>query len=121
MELTFHDEHGNAIGYCEDGAVIYSFTGVPLAYLEGDSVYAFDGTHLGWWERGWVSDHQGAWVFFTESAIGGPALPVKHARPSKGFKNPPPVPGPRSIKPVPARGGLGWSSRSGVQFFRRRG
>lgn len=49
-----------------DGVVLYPLagdaclTGVggpPLAAsVKSDSVYAFDGQHLGWWEHGWVRD-----------------------------------------------------------------
>jgi len=117
MDLTFYDAGGRATAYCDDGRVIYAFSGVPLAYFEGDSVYAFNGQHLGWWERGWVHDHQGAWVFFTESAVGGPPTPTRHARPAKAYKNVPPPQAFKHVKPVPVAGGLGWSSRSGPQFF----
>src|SRR5215831_14356200 len=92
MELTFYDVNGRPIAYSDDGRYIYAFSGLPLAYLDGDSVYAFDGQHLGWWERGWVRDHQGAWVFFTDSAVvDGPPMPAKHAQPVKGFRNMPPL------------------------------
>jgi hypothetical protein len=118
MELTFYDLRGRSVAYCDDARHIYAFSGVPLAYLDGDSVFGFDGQHLGWWDRGWVRDHQGAWVFFTDNSTGnGPALPVKQPRPAKGFKNMPPTPAFKHLKPVRVADGLGWSSRSGAQFF----
>ncbi len=118
MELTLYDLRGRSIAYCDDERHIYAFSGVPLAYFDGDSVFGFDGQHLGWWDRGWVRDHQGAWVFFTDGAIGnGPPLPIKQARPAKRFKNMPPVLGFKYVKPVRIANGLGWSSRSGEQFF----
>jgi len=118
MESTFYDLEGRPVAYCDDGRHVYAFSGLPLAYVEGDSVYAFDGQHLGWWDRGWVRDHQGAWVFFTESAISeGGALPVRHPRPAKSFKNAPPPRVPRRVKPVRPADGLGWSLRSGARFF----
>lgn len=117
MDWTFYDAAGRAVAYCDDGRLIYSFGGVALAYLEGDSVYAFNGQHLGWWDRGWVRDHHGAWVLFTEIAIGGPSTPGRQGRPAKAFKNTPPVAAFKHVKPVPVAGGLGWSSRSGAQFF----
>ncbi|HET7506174.1 MAG TPA: hypothetical protein VFK02_34380 [Kofleriaceae bacterium] len=118
MELTFYDVTGRPIAYCEDGRHVYAFTGLPLAYLDGDSVFAFDGQHLGWWDRGWVRDHHGAWVFFTEIAAGvGLALPARRGAPPKGIKNVPPPIASGRIKPVPFADGSGWSSRSGAQFF----
>jgi hypothetical protein len=81
-------------------------------------VYAFDGQHLGWWQRGWVRDHHGAWVFFTDAAAGGPPTPGKQALPAKGYKNAPPPAAFQHVKPAPVTSGLG-SSRSGPQFFQR--
>ena len=119
MELTFYDVNGRPIAYTDDGRHIYAFSGLPLAYLDVDSVFAFDGQHLGWWDRGWVCDHQGARVFFTDSAIiDGPPMPAKYIPPAKRLRNlPPPVPAFKQVKPVPVVGGSGWSLRSGVHFF----
>lgn len=116
-ELTFYDAGGRPVAYSDDRRHVYEFGGLPLAYLDGDSVYAFDGRHLGWWSHGWVRDHQGAWVFFTENAVGGPPTPARQARPVKGYKNVPPAPAFKHVKPAPVANGLGWSSRSGSQFF----
>ncbi len=118
-ELTFYDAVGRPVAYCDDGRHVYEFNGLALAYLEDDSVYAFDGQHLGWWERGWVRDHKGACVFFTDAASGGPPTPARQARPAKGYKNAPPAPAFRHLKPAPIVNSLAWSSRSGLQFFRR--
>ena len=117
VELTFYDVNGNPIAYSDDGRHVYAFSGIPLAYIEDDSVYTFDGQHLGWWDRSWVRDHQGSWVFFTDSAIGGPSKPALHARPAKALKIIPPMRAPKQTKPVPVLKSMGWSSRSGVQFF----
>ena len=117
MELSFYDARGSPTAYCEDGRILYSFNGTPLAYLDGDSVYGFKGGHLGWWSRGWVIDHQGSWVFSTELAAGGPPLPRRRASAVKRYKKLPPAPAAKHMKPVPTTGGLGWSSRSGPQFF----
>jgi hypothetical protein len=118
MELTFYDTGGRAVAYSDDERHLYAFSGVPLAYIDGDSLYGFDGQHLGWWDRGWVRDHHGAVVFFTDTAMtGGPPLPARQPRPAKGLKNMPPSPRPRHGKPVRFVEGVRWSSRSGPQFF----
>jgi len=117
MELTFYNMTGHPIAYSDDGHHVYDFSGLPLAYLEADSIYAFDGQHLGWWSRGWVRDHQGSWVFFTDSASDGPARPAKQGLPPKQLKAIPPARAPRQAKPVPVSKSMGWSSRSGVHFF----
>ena len=117
MDWTFYDTGGWPVAYCDDGRHIYAFTGHPVAYLEGDSVYAFNGQHLGWWDRGWIRDHHGGCALFTDAAIGGPSLPARHALPAKGFKNAPPPRAFKHVKPVRAADGAGWSLRSGPQFF----
>jgi hypothetical protein len=117
MDSTFFDSGGRPIAYSDDGRNVYAFSGHPLAYLEGDSVFTYDGQHLGWWDRGWIRDHHGACVLFTEAAIGGPPLPARHVLPAKGFKNAPPARGFKHVKPVRAAEGSGWSMRSGAQFF----
>jgi hypothetical protein len=118
MELTFYDVTGDAVAYCDDKRHLYAFSGAALAYLDGDSVYSFDGRHLGWWSRGWVCDHHGASVFFTEAAdSNGPQLPARRARPSKALKMMPPLPQYQRARPVRMVNGASWSSRSGAHFF----
>jgi len=118
MEWTFYDVSGRAIAYCDDGRHIYAFSGMPLAYLDDDSVYSFGGQHLGWWDRAWIRDHHGAWVFFTEAVAGlAQRMPTKQARPTKVFKSMLPMRGSRDVKPLRAPASTGWSSRSGIRFF----
>jgi hypothetical protein len=117
MELTFYDAAGRAVAYCEDERHIYSFTGVALAYVEDDSVYGYDGRHLGWWDGGWIRDHDGVLVFFTELADDrGPRLPIRQPRPAKGVKDAPPPPVYKHVKPARFADGSSWL-RSGAQFF----
>jgi hypothetical protein len=121
MELSFYDVGGYPVVYCDGGRYLYEFGGLPLAYLEGDSVYAFGGQHLGWWDRGWVRDHHGALVFFTDAATGaGPPLPARQRQPAKGFKNTPPTPAFKHVKPVRVADSPEWSLRSGMLFFQLR-
>jgi hypothetical protein len=62
---------------------IYSFDGVPLAYVdEANNVYGFNGKHLGWFEDGILWNHQGQRVGFTKKTS-----PVfTQFEPFKGFK-----------------------------------
>lgn len=118
MDLTFYDAAGRAVAYCDDERHVYTFSGTPLGYLEGDSVWGFDGRHLGWWHRGWVLDHHGAAVLFTDLADGsGLQRPSKQMRPAKGIKGMTPQPATKRVKPLPFLDGDRWSSRSGSHFF----
>lgn len=118
MALVFYDHTGRPTAYTENSDVLYSFNGRPVAYLDGDSLYSFSGKHLGWFDQGWVRDHQGACVFFTDHAAGsGPVKPVKHVLPVKSVKNVLPVRGAKNVKPVRSVDGLSWSRLSGDAFF----
>jgi hypothetical protein len=118
MKFALYDAGGCAVAYCDHGRHLYAFQGAALAYVDGDSIYAFHGEHLGWWDHGWVRDHDGACVFFTELAVGeGPALPPRQERPAKAAKQ-----APRHIayslpKPPRAHDVPSWSPRSGMLFF----
>ena len=47
--MVFYDQHGRPVAYSEDSTHIYLFTGEPVAYLDGDVVYGYNGKHYGWW------------------------------------------------------------------------
>lgn len=119
MEFTLYDDGGRPVAYCDDGRHLYAFNGSALAYLDGDSVYAFPGQHLGWWDRGWVRDHDGACVFFTDAPGGpGPPLPIPQTPPPKVPKQATRRPAYQLPKPVRAVDASAWSLLSGMQLFR---
>jgi len=47
MTLEFYDYQGQPFSYCEDGETIYPYAGIPIAYIYEDSIYSFNGRHLG--------------------------------------------------------------------------
>lgn len=108
-ELVFYDESGRAVAYTEDGEHIFGYSGVPLAYVEGDSVYSYSGAHLGWYLDGWIRDHAGACVYFTEAATGGPIKPMRAVKPVKGVKSILPIRGIKAIKPLRPLNQFDWS------------
>ncbi len=71
-------------------------------------MYSFEGSHLGWFENGWVFDLHGCRVFFSENATGGPMKPVKNVKPVKGVKE---------VKRTRAVKNLSWSTASAVVFL----
>ena len=117
--MTFYAFNGAAVAYSNDGEVIYLYSGGPVAYLRGSSVYAYSGRHLGFFQYRWVRDHGGLCVFFTEDAQGGPAKPGRKVRPVNGARRVRPVRGVRQIRPIKAVRRLAWSLLSGRQFFAR--
>ena len=116
--MLLYDAGGHAVVYCDDNEHLYAFNGVPVAYLEDDSVYAFHGEHLGWWDHGWIRDHEGACVFFTEDAdSAGLKLPLRRAAPTRAAHQPIGQRAYRLPKPPRAQNIAAWSLRSGPQFF----
>jgi 4-fold beta-flower domain-containing protein len=118
MSLTFFDQSGTPVAYSDDLVHIYLFDGEPVAYLAGGQhVYAYSGEHLGWLHEGWILDHNGNHVFFTERAGGGPIKPLKALKPLKGIKGIRSIKGVRSIPPLKPLRSLSWSDLEGESFF----
>lgn len=117
METILYDKYGKPVAYLESEGGIYFFSGEPVAYLDGDSVYAFSGQHLGHFEDGWIRDNSGNYALFTAEAKGGPAKPERGPAPPKGLKHMKPVKEPKEHKTLPLLKSAAWSKRSGQQFF----
>jgi hypothetical protein len=92
-EITFFDKSGTPCAYVdiEDEQTIYLWGGEPVAYLEDDSIYGFNGKHLGWFTQGIIWDHEGYAVGFIEGTIQmftkfEPYKSYKRFKPFKSFK-----------------------------------
>jgi len=85
MSLDFYDSQGRPYAYSDDGETIYSFTGVPVAYISDDSIYSFSGLHLGYFNDGIIRDRYGDVLLFTDGASGGPLKPLKMMKPMKSI------------------------------------
>jgi hypothetical protein len=120
-ELVFFDSHGAAVAYKDEGDdVIFLWDGRPVAILDEESVFFFDGRHAGWFFDGWIRDHQGGAVYFTDRAQGGPVRPVRQVRSVRGVRQVRPVRGVRQMRPIRPVWQLAWSQLStGPAFFLR--
>jgi 4-fold beta-flower domain-containing protein len=118
-DWTLYDQNGEAIAYIDSNGDIYLYDDTPVGYLDDDreSVYAYSGQHLGWFMDGWVRDNEGACVYFTDLAQGGPVRPVRQVRPVKGVRGVRPVRGVRQVRPIRPGGSLGWSRLMNRSFF----
>lgn len=117
-DITFYNQHGKPIAYSKDGIHIYLFNGTPVAYFHRESVYGYNGKHLGRFVNGWVRDNNGYCVFFTEEATGsGPVKPVKQIKPIKSVRSIKPIKSVRQIKPIKPISTSSWSSLSSDSFF----
>lgn len=117
MNHHFFDHRGVPVAYTDDGEHIYTLRGKPVAYLHGDSVYGYSGTHLGWFENGLIRDHDGQVVLFTPGSSDGPVKPIRSMVSLKGIKGIRPIKGVRQTKPLKPIKSPNWSLLSGDAFF----
>ena len=117
MSVTFYDSSGVPVAYSQDDKHIFLFSGEAVAYIYKDSLYSFFGVHLGWYLDGWVRDHDGSCVFFTEDSKGGPMKPMKKMKPMKDTKQMKPMKGMKQMKPTSSSKKSSWSPLSGNNFF----
>lgn len=94
MQETLYDIYGNPIAYLDssDGNTIYLWNGVPVDYVDfNNAIYGFNGSHIGWYDQGYVRDLNGYIVgsnlqrarTLTKMA---PLKSIKHLKPLKSIK-----------------------------------
>ena len=116
--VTLYNREGRAIAYIYEGEYIYLYGGKPVGYLDEESVYGFNGKHLGRFEEGWLRDSSGNCAFFTEDVSGGGRVrPVRKVRPVRGVRQVRPVKSVRQVRPVRPVKQLQWSPLSSEAFF----
>lgn len=93
MEETIYNAKGKPEAYIDytDEDTIYLWDGTPIAYLNKDSIYGFNGKHLGWYEDGIMRDHSGNIVGFNKKAANvfvafEPFKAFKKFKPFKSFE-----------------------------------
>jgi hypothetical protein len=114
-ESELFDSRGTAIAYFDDDGdqTIYLWSGKPVAYMDEDSLFGFNGKHLGWLHVGAVYDHDGNLVAATpgrlrEPVESTPVKGVKELKPFKAFKE---------FKPFKPFFGGTWSDIPARSFF----
>ena len=117
MSYIFYNKRGSLIAYTEDDCHVFKFTGEPLAYFNEDSVYTYEGKHLGFYQDGWIRNEDGMCVFFTKEAIGGPPRAMQDIGPVKSPKLKIPLKKPREHQLKKPEIKQVWSELSSVNFF----
>ncbi|HEC40212.1 hypothetical protein LCGC14_0766200 [marine sediment metagenome] len=117
MSFTFYSKIGSPIAYTEDACHIFLFTGKPVAYIDEDSIYNYNGKHLGFFEDGWIEDHDGFYLFFTKTATGGPDRAMQDIGPVKSEKSKIPDKNTKEPKPKKTENKETWSDLKWQQFF----
>jgi hypothetical protein len=119
--IPLFDESGEAVAYIDEseGRPVYLWGGKAVAYLVGDSVYGFNGKHLGWFTGGLVLDHRGFTVGFAAGAVDMVTKPerrrgLKEFLPGKAPRQPePPKPKIRNRFSPPPLGAFLSAGRAG--------
>lgn len=101
-EIKFYDREGTPVAYMEDNVHIFKYDGVYPGFLGN---------------RGWVYDHHGRCVLFTETAAGGPLRPNKKTTPTKAIRRVRPVKKNRNTQPGQPTRIPGWSKLTPEEYF----
>ncbi|HEY3295667.1 MAG TPA: hypothetical protein VGL38_09515 [bacterium] len=119
MELSFYDQNGDAIAYCEDGENIFLYDGQVVACFDKDRqcVYAYSGRYLGRFSSGWVRDLDGDYLLFTSQATGGPRKPNIMKPPRKAPKKSVPTRLAKHYASCLIIKATAWSKLTAMDFF----
>lgn len=114
-DLDFYDSRGIAVAYvaADRDLTIYLWSGKPVAYIEGDSVFGFNGKHIGWIKDGAIYDHDGHIVAAVAERFKEPVTPP----PPKGFKQFKPFKSFKEFKPFKPFFQFSWSELPSSLFF----
>jgi len=114
-DLALYDARGRAVAYfaADHDLAIYLWSGEPVAYLDDDSVYGFNGKHLGWLRNGAVYDHDSNVVAAQADKFQSPVEPA----PPKALKQLRPLKGLKELKPLKPLFGITWSGTPAKLFF----
>lgn len=114
-DVDFFDSRGRAVAYISEDSdqTIYLWAGKPVAYLDEDSVFGFNGKHLGWVKGGVIYDHDGDVV----AAIADKFTRPVGAAPLKGLRELRPLKGLKELKPLKPLFSVSWSETPAREFF----
>ena len=117
MVLKFYNNKREPYAYTEDQRTIYTYEGMPVAYIEVKDIYSFTGAHVGFFEDGNIWDHNGDILLFTKDSIRGPLKPQKSLMPLKKLKSRKPLKGLKQLKPKKPLKSNKWSSSNLNEIF----
>jgi hypothetical protein len=109
----FFDSKGAAIAYFEDDDTLYLWSGEPVAYMVDDSLFGFNGNHLGWRKDGVIYDHDGYVVAAISSRFKAPVA----VSPLKALKELKPLKTLKELKPLKPIFVSSWSENPTRSFF----
>jgi hypothetical protein len=117
MARDFFDRSGRPTHYLDDGGTFYTWGGRAVGFVEREELYTSNGQHVGRIDSGWIRDHRGHAIAFTQGASGGPLPPLPKLPPLKALPALPPLRGLPQLPPLPALPSLQWSQLSIDDLF----
>jgi hypothetical protein len=109
MDALF-DGDGEVYAWLNEDGKIYGLDGQNLAFIEGDSIYDWDGNHVGWWTDGHIRDSYGAVALFTSEASNlGVLKPMRALRPLAPLRELSPMKPMKSMKPMRPLKQMAWA------------
>jgi len=89
------------------------WNGKPVAYLQSENIFGFNGKHLGWFVKGLIYDQDGKMVGATRSRLEvapqiGPTKDIKQIQPTKAI---------REIAPIRPILSMSWSDSETLRLF----
>ncbi len=117
MQTSFYDAHGRAYAYTEDGVHIYTFSGVPVAYIYNGTLYTFSGDYISELHEGLIRDEHGNVVLFADESTNRIPKPTKHAGKRSGLRLMRPPKLHRNICTVSLRRTYAWSRKTPEAIF----
>ena len=119
MRSIFFDRDGDATLWVLRNGRLVDADGNSIGYIDSDSVYDYNGSHRGWYEEGFIRDHDGACVCFLKGATGlSPILPITSIPPIPGIPEIEPIRPIKEIKPVKPIKQIAWSQYDPITLFR---
>lgn len=115
--IYFYDSSGTAIAFSNDDRNVFLYDGTPVANIQGNAVYTYTGTFLGWFEEGWLIDVYGRYAFFTDEVTGGPVPPIPQVAPVPPVPPVLPIQAVGPVAPVRPLPGLIWSDLTVEEYF----
>lgn len=114
---SIFDRQGRTIAWVRD-KYIYDLSGKQvLAFINNNSVFTYQGKHLGRFNKGFFRDKNGHAVAFVKGATGGPVTPVTQVTPISPIPSIPAIPPIPPIPPIAPIDSLSWSNLSWENFI----
>ena len=119
MKKIIFDQYGNPTLILHKNGRLVSFNGQSIGFLDGDSVYDYNGRHRGWLKEGVLRDHDGSCVGFTREARKSfvPIFPITKIVPIASIVAIEPIRPIKSIKPIRPIKKLSWSIFNPLSLF----